>query len=191
MRSIALAFTTLLLSLLLVSQTANAALAAPKLSYVLKSAKLALSTVDGASHLSKEFSTAADYSKNASPFDLSSPSQLENDDVIRLSFTLGVENPSGKKVASQDGATFGKEHVPHQAFVVLASSQDEGASHAWPIAVKPSTGKASWNLVRLPRILPHLNFPSTPILTCPCALACIFNSEWIASHPRSFEHLRR
>lgn len=148
MRSIAFLVSSLLLALLLVAQT-NAALAQPKLSYVLKSAKLALSTVDGSSRLSKEFSTHSDYSKNNAPFDLASPTQLENDDVIRLTFSLGVE---GQKVANKDGPALGKEHVPHQAFVVLASQSDETVSHAWPVAVKPSTGKVSWNLVSQPML---------------------------------------
>ena len=145
MRSIASLLTTLVLALLLVIQT-SAALAEPKLSYVLNSAKLALSTVDGSSRLSKEFSTHSDYSQNSAPFDLSRPTQLENDDVIRLTFSLGVQE-AGKKVAKKEGPTLGKEHVPHQAFVVLASEGDEAASHAWPVSVKPSTGKVSWNLV--------------------------------------------
>lgn len=147
MRSIAFLASSLLLTLLLVIE-ANAALSQPKLSYVLKTAKLALSTVDGSSRLSKEFSTHADHSKNTAPFDLAKPTQLENDDVIRLSFSLGVQDISGKEVAgSKDGPALGKEHVPHQAFVVLASNSGEEASHAWPVVVKPSTGKVSWNLV--------------------------------------------
>ena len=144
MRSIPSLIPTLLLSLLLIIQS-NAALSTPKLSYVLNSAKLALSTVDGSSRLSKSFSTSSDYTQNTPPFDLTSPTQLENDDVIRLTFNLAVEE-AGKKVKT-DGATLGKEHVPHQAFVVLASEDGvEGAEHAWPVAVKGS-GKVSWNLV--------------------------------------------
>ncbi|CDR88453.1 uncharacterized protein SPSC_04280 [Sporisorium scitamineum] len=152
MRSIAFILSSLILSLLLAIQT-NAALSQPKLSYVLKSAKLALSTVDGSSRLSKEFTTYPDYSKNTSPFNLDSPTLLENDDVIRLTFSLGLEDATGKKAVSgsKEGSALGKEHVPHQAFVVLASDADEAMSHAWPIVVKPSTGKASWNL-RMDRI---------------------------------------
>ncbi len=108
MRSIAFLASSLLLTLLLVIE-ANAALSQPKLSYVLKTAKLALSTVDGSSRLSKEFSTHADHSKNTPPFDLAKPTQLENDDVIRLSFSLGVQDISGKEVAgSKDGPALGK-----------------------------------------------------------------------------------
>ncbi|CBQ73636.1 conserved hypothetical protein [Sporisorium reilianum SRZ2] len=162
MRSIAFVVASLLLSLLLVIQ-ANAALSEPKLSYVLTSAKLALSTVDGSSRLSKEFATSADYSKNTSPFSLASPTQLENDDVIRLTFSLGVQEATGKKVAaSKEGHALGKEHVPHQTFVVLASDADEAASHAWPIVVKPSTGKASWNL-RMDRIPASLLRAPSPL----------------------------
>lgn len=150
MRSISFLVSTLLVSLLLVIQT-QAALAEPKLSYVLKSAKLSLSTVDGSSRLSKEFSTHSDYSQNKAPFDLASPTQLENDDVIRLTFSLGVDeavDEAGKKAAQKDGPALGKEHVPHQAFVVLAANgEEEDASHAWPVAVKASSGKVSWNLV--------------------------------------------
>ncbi|SNX85009.1 uncharacterized protein MEPE_03718 [Melanopsichium pennsylvanicum] len=148
MRPITFLLPTLLLSLLLVVHT-DAALAEPKLSYVLKQAKLALSTVDGSSRLSKEFSTHADYSDNTPPFDLSSPTQLENDDVIRLTFSLGVQGAVEKK----DGPALGKEHVPHQAFVVLAAedTEENNSAHAWPLVVKPATGKASWNL-RMDRI---------------------------------------
>lgn len=143
MRSIAF----LLSTLLLLVAYAHAAASTPKLSYVLKSAKLALSTVDGSSRLSKEFTTHSDYAQNAAPFDLTTSTQLENDDVIRLTFSLGVEEKGGKKVTKDGGASLGKKHVPHQALVVLASEKDESASHAWPVAVKPSTGKVSWNLV--------------------------------------------
>ncbi|SPO26708.1 uncharacterized protein UTRI_04015_B [Ustilago trichophora] len=161
MRSISFLLSTLLLSLLLVIQT-HAALAEPKLSYVLKSAKLALSTVDGSSRLSKEFSTHSDYSQNKAPFDLASPTQLENDDVIRLTFSLGVEE-AGNKAAKKDGPALGKEHVPHQAFVVLAADDDqEDASHAWPVAVKASSGKVSWNL-RMDRIPAPLLRASSPL----------------------------
>ncbi|GAC75177.1 putative transcription factor 5qNCA [Moesziomyces antarcticus T-34] len=154
-----------LLSLVLVAQLvaqASAALAEPKLSYVLKSAKLALSTVDGSSRLSKEFSTHADYAKNAAPFALDSPTLLENDDVIRLTFNLGVEG--SKSAANKDGAALGKEHVPHQAFVVLAadSNDAEPASHAWPLTVKPSTGRVSWNL-RMDRIPAPLLRTASPL----------------------------
>lgn len=151
-RSIAWLLSAVLACLILVIQ-ANAALSTPKLSYVLKSAKLALSTVDGSSRLSKEFSTSSDYSQNTAPFDLARPTQLENDDVIRFSFGLGVEEAGSKKAGNKDG--LGKEHVPHQAFVVLAADGDEAASHAWPLVVKPSTGKVSWNLVSSlpPRLL--------------------------------------
>lgn len=148
MRSTAFFIVTWLLSVLLVVQT-NAALAEPKLSYVLKSAKLALSTVDGSSRLSNEFVTHTDYSQNAAPFDLAKPTQLENDDVIRLTFSLAVEEASGKKVGKKDGPALGKEHVPHQAFVVLAADNEGATSQAWPVAVKPSTGKVSWNLVSI------------------------------------------
>ncbi|GAC98268.1 oligosaccharyl transferase delta subunit [Pseudozyma hubeiensis SY62] len=160
MRSIAVAFAAVFLSLLVVLR-ANAALSEPKLRYVLNSGKLALSTVDGSSRLSKEFSTHADYSKNTSPFSLAAPTQLENDDVIRLGFSLSVEEATGKKVA-KDGSALGKEHVPHQAFIVLASEQDESASHAWPVAVKPSTGKVTWNL-RMDRIPASLLRAPSPL----------------------------
>lgn len=151
MRSIASLLSVLVLSLVLIIGS-NAALSEPKLSYVLKSAKLALSTVDGSSRLSKDFTTHSDYSKNTPPFDLISPTQLENDDVIRLTFSLGVEEAGSKEAVNKDGPALGKEHVPHQALVVLAadSKNDVAApSHAWPITVKPSTGKVSWNLVGL------------------------------------------
>lgn len=150
MRSIASLLSVLVLSLLLVIGS-NAALSEPKLSYVLKSAKLALSTIDGSSRLSKDFSTQSDYSKTTAPFDLSGPTQLENDDVIRLTFSLGVEDASSKKAANKDGPALGKEHVPHQAFVVLAADGKESdpPSHAWPVTVKPSNGKVSWNLVSI------------------------------------------
>ncbi|KAJ1037305.1 hypothetical protein NDA11_001860 [Ustilago hordei] len=163
MRSIASLLSVLVLSLLLVIGS-NAALSEPKLSYVLKSAKLALSTVDGSSRLSKDFSTQSDYSKNTAPFDLSGPTQLENDDVIRLTFSLGVEDASSKKAANKDGPALGKEHVPHQAFVVLAADGKESdpPSHAWPVTVKPSNGKVSWNL-RTDRIPAPLLRASPPL----------------------------
>ena len=117
---------------------------AAKMSYVLSSGKLALSTVDGSSRISKKFSTNADYSKNSSPFDLSVPTQLENDDVIRVNFNLAVD---GAQKSNKDG--LGAADVPHQAFVVLSSQADQAASQAYPLVVKPSTGKVSWNLVSL------------------------------------------
>lgn len=161
MRSIASFLSVLVLSLLLIIGS-NAALSEPKLSYVLKSAKLALSTVDVSSRLSKEFTTHSDYAKNIAPFDLASPTQLENDDMIRLTLSLGVEEAGSKKAVNKDGPALGKQHVPHQAFVVLAADSTDVAapSHAWPVTVKPSTGKVSWNLVS-----PHLQHPITHCLT--------------------------
>lgn len=145
---------------------AKAALAEPKLSYVLKSGKLALSTVDGSSRLTEEFATTSDYSAYKAPFDLSTPTQLENDDVIRLAFSLSVEE-IGKKAAAKDGPALGKEHVPHQAFAVLADptavdSDSANSQHAWPLTVKPATGKVSWTL-RMDRIPPALLRTSSPL----------------------------
>ncbi|EPQ25846.1 uncharacterized protein PFL1_06521 [Pseudozyma flocculosa PF-1] len=155
-----------LAALALCSVGASAAAAPPSdagLSYVLTNAKLSLSTVDGSSRLSQSFSTAPDYSLNAPPFDLAAPTQLENDDVIRLGFSLGVQEGSGKGEAK-----FSKEHLPHQAFVVLAeagkaSAVSNAAQTAWPIQVKPSSGKASWNL-RMDRIPSHLLEAEGPLV---------------------------
>lgn len=153
-------------ALALLCTLCKAALADPKLSYVLKSGKLALSTVDGSSRLNKEFATTSDYSSYTAPFDLSSPTQLENDDVIRLTFSLSVEEV-GKKAAAKDGPALGKEHVPHQAFAVLADAGatddvSADAQHIWPLTVKPATGKVSWTL-RMDRIPPVLLRCSSPL----------------------------
>ncbi|PWZ00193.1 hypothetical protein BCV70DRAFT_200340 [Testicularia cyperi] len=165
-----LSYVPLLAALLLLAQQAQAALAQPKLAYVLRSAKLALSTVDGSSRLSKDFSTSTDYALNHSPFDLSAPTLLENDDVVRLNFVLGVEE-AGKKIAAaadkKDLPALGKQHVPHQAFVVLAEqtqldAPNADAQHVWPLTVKPSTGRVSWSL-RADRIPANLLRSQSPL----------------------------
>ena len=95
------------------------------LKYTLDPAKLSLTTVDGSSRFSKDLTTAPESAE---------PTQLEPDDVIRLSFALKVD---GK---------WSKEHLPHQAVVVLSQNGDAGAV-SYPLAVKPASGKVTWNLV--------------------------------------------
>ncbi|KAN0065191.1 hypothetical protein ACQY0O_001688 [Thecaphora frezii] len=143
---------------------ASAATSPPGLSYVIRNAKLSLSTVDGSSRLSQSFSTPADPSQVRPPFDLDSPTQLENDDVIRLGFSLGIQEAGKADVEP----TFAKKHVPHQVFVVLAESgkaqeATNRAQSVWPIQIKPSSGKVAWNL-RADRIPSQLFDAKNPLV---------------------------
>ncbi|PWN49484.1 hypothetical protein IE53DRAFT_388282 [Violaceomyces palustris] len=134
--------------------------------YVLNEARFSIASLDGSPRSTRNLQPSPP-PPSSTDSELEDPIRLEIDDVLKLSFNLGLSSSHTEDLNQKPGLG-GKENVPHQSFVTLSQvqpvgSQDffHGQSHAWPVVVKPATGRVLWSLRmdRLPTSLQNVTSP--------------------------------